>query len=465
MEATLNKLLTLPEPDWKWAPSTFSDFSISEQDALIAITKEEHLHGKFEEDISDAQFFASIHAYRALASFNHSVHLAHFLELLTHPGYDDNDFFSEDIPSILAQYETAAVQPIIDILNDQDIDEITRMPLVDALEKLTQNKIEAATIIKVLTDYLREKHFTRTLNAHIIASMVDLKQTDAIETIRSSYAAHLVDITMSGDLEDIEVALGLRSERETERKNINEYDDEELHLAIKENIGPRPDDDDIPAKIIYLISLYGRECSIHSPGTLQGFLCGVLLAPRFIPLSEYMPAIWDSSQTGSVYAPIWENKEDAEFFLQFLMAMHNAAAEDLSKKDLKVLHESHPEDNETPLYAGWFIGLGRGLDLWQDSVDDLTDIDEDIQKIIRLSAEIINREVEADMNGSIPETSKLFAKLKQDLYALYQTNAQSPNLIDFPSGSETYYREHPKISRSGPCPCGSGKKYKRCCLN
>ena len=28
----------------------------------------------------------------------------------------------------------------------------------------------------------------------------------------------------------------------------------------------------------------------------------------------------------------------------------------------------------------------------------------------------------------------------------------------------TYKREHAKIGRNDPCPCGSGKKYKNCCL-
>lgn len=30
---------------------------------------------------------------------------------------------------------------------------------------------------------------------------------------------------------------------------------------------------------------------------------------------------------------------------------------------------------------------------------------------------------------------------------------------------EPYKRETPKVSRNAPCPCGSGKKYKRCCIN
>ena len=30
---------------------------------------------------------------------------------------------------------------------------------------------------------------------------------------------------------------------------------------------------------------------------------------------------------------------------------------------------------------------------------------------------------------------------------------------------ETYVRQQPKIGRNDPCPCGSGKKYKKCCMN
>ena len=30
---------------------------------------------------------------------------------------------------------------------------------------------------------------------------------------------------------------------------------------------------------------------------------------------------------------------------------------------------------------------------------------------------------------------------------------------------ETFRREQPKVGRNDPCPCGSGKKYKNCCMN
>ena len=39
-----------------------------------------------------------------------------------------------------------------------------------------------------------------------------------------------------------------------------------------------------------------------------------------------------------------------------------------------------------------------------------------------------------------------------------------PSLL-FGDPVETVFREDPKTGRNDPCPCGSGKKYKKCCLH
>jgi SEC-C motif domain protein len=35
--------------------------------------------------------------------------------------------------------------------------------------------------------------------------------------------------------------------------------------------------------------------------------------------------------------------------------------------------------------------------------------------------------------------------------------------VPFGSLAEPFRRERPKIGRNEPCPCGSGKKFKKCC--
>ena len=38
-----------------------------------------------------------------------------------------------------------------------------------------------------------------------------------------------------------------------------------------------------------------------------------------------------------------------------------------------------------------------------------------------------------------------------------------PGVERAPMTKVTIKRDHPKVGRNNPCPCGSGKKYKKCC--
>jgi hypothetical protein len=45
--------------------------------------------------------------------------------------------------------------------------------------------------------------------------------------------------------------------------------------------------------------------------------------------------------------------------------------------------------------------------------------------------------------------------------------AVEPEIVHNPAQSALipFRRESPKIGRNGPCPCGSGRKYKMCCID
>ena len=46
---------------------------------------------------------------------------------------------------------------------------------------------------------------------------------------------------------------------------------------------------------------------------------------------------------------------------------------------------------------------------------------------------------------------------------ILENNAYSGNPFMDVQKEMPYQREAPKIGRNDPCPCGSGKKYKKCC--
>ena len=52
------------------------------------------------------------------------------------------------------------------------------------------------------------------------------------------------------------------------------------------------------------------------------------------------------------------------------------------------------------------------------------------------------------------------AELRADVATLMSADYTQ---IDLPTIDTPYRRNVPKIGRNDPCPCGSGKKYKRCC--
>ena len=86
------------------------------------------------------------------------------------------------------------------------------------------------------------------------------------------------------------------------------------------------------------------------------------------------------------------------------------------------------------------------------------------------SLEIVNTEngKKSDSEGSVefiakysiketPQEHHEFASFKKEEDKWYFYDGQIV-------GAGTIKREGPKVGRNDPCPCGSGKKYKKCCL-
>jgi SEC-C motif/Protein of unknown function (DUF2384) len=63
--------------------------------------------------------------------------------------------------------------------------------------------------------------------------------------------------------------------------------------------------------------------------------------------------------------------------------------------------------------------------------------------------------------GSIARRQERWAKEDAEEPAAQELDEDLP----FEHAPEPHMRDMPKVGRNDPCPCGSGKKYKRCCLN
>lgn len=481
MQKTLDLLLALdpPSDDWELGtPPTPADFGIdaSAANELLAIAKLEHFAELENDGDEDAYYDVATHAYRLLADMRDPAHIPVFLDLSDiYRGLPVSDAFSDDILSIVPQYGELAVAPTLEALNDQNRDEYIRLRCAVILDAIAGNDIARQPIMEGMTDYLAQKHFTRKLNAFFVSGLIAVKASSQIDAIRICYNAHLADITVNGDLENVEMLLGLRKSRTTEEPNWYELEESEHYLARKELLGPLEEDAGFAERFSYLLDLYRRDSTVHSLLGIEAFIIGVLLSPTFIPPSRYYPFIWDRQSSSDPYTPVWENEEDASFFMQGLMVIHNACVNGLGSGNYTLLTEVVPESELQEMIIPWLLWLNHGIAYWKD-VSDPENIDIEIFELVSLSATIINAVLTSKESGKPANIAAHIKKLKKLLSSIFKMNkprgsSSRPLSSEFGLGDDSYgsysephHRDTPKISRNAPCPCGSGKKYKRCCM-
>ena len=191
---------------------------------------------------------------------------------------------------------------------------------------------------------------------------------------------------------------------------------------------------------------------------LDGFLTGVAIGPELLMPSQWLPAIWGGEE------PVFEDEEQARTVLGAIMGRYNEI--------LRVL-DTDPEAYEPVFWEGpdgevvaddWAAGFVDAIRLRPEAWRPLLEDPEVFIMLIPILA------LCGDEEGGSP----LELDLEEDADLL----AQAPELIPAcvvgmhgfwkerrgrPATASTKQAKSPKVGRNDPCPCGSGRKYKRCC--
>ncbi|VVB55348.1 Uncharacterised protein [uncultured archaeon] len=82
----------------------------------------------------------------------------------------------------------------------------------------------------------------------------------------------------------------------------------------------------------------------------------------------------------------------------------------------------------------------------------------------RIDTEVINQD-DVDWVFNLPEEEQSYFKfMKSPLEHFSRENISYLKKISYPEKKTPDKKKEKKIGRNAPCPCGSGKKYKKCCL-
>ena len=125
----------------------------------------------------------------------------------------------------------------------------------------------------------------------------------------------------------------------------------------------------------------------------------------------------------------------------------------LSEKVTKIEGSVKQLSEKFDMPLEYFIGFIDGINDIQEEKVKLEELKEDSNVCINIDFETLYKkmvEYKADHLYSLPEWKNIF------------TEEQLKQLFKGQRSSTTFVRE-PKIERNDPCPCGSGKKYKKCC--
>ena len=178
---------------------------------------------------------------------------------------------------------------------------------------------------------------------------------------------------------------------------------------------------------------------------LDGFLAGIIICPDLILPGEWLPMVWGGSDSDA--APVFESTKQAEQLIELIMQHYNSIVADLQRG---AGHYSPLFDidmrNDDVLWEIWIDGFDTARRLRANSWAEIHAGD---AKARNAWAGLITLVQIGRGESTLPhyiETLNAW-RISQQVAGQFRTEA----------------RNFGKVGRNEPCPCGSGKKYKRCC--
>lgn len=191
---------------------------------------------------------------------------------------------------------------------------------------------------------------------------------------------------------------------------------------------------------------------------LDGFLTGIVVSPDLITPGRWIPLIWAGDEGDS--EPDFENEEDLQAFLNLVMIHYHAIIDALAHPGAYApVLETDTRTDET-MWEMWIDGFAQAMALSPDGWARI-DADDDAGCHAALKGIRTLRDfAEGDLALDDKEEDRWDAEAP-DLIPIWVEMLHQWRVENDPRRPVAVRRT--KVGRNDPCPCGSGKKYKKCC--
>lgn len=203
---------------------------------------------------------------------------------------------------------------------------------------------------------------------------------------------------------------------------------------------------------------YGNDDSVMDVAELDGLLTAILSGPLMIEPEVWLLSLWG----GEKNVPKWANDRELQRFMDLTFRHMNDIADRLNDYPDQfgpLFGVNTVEDQEFIVVEEWCFGYMRGITLgdWsalpaelQPALDAIAlhGTEENFPRVEKLSPEAFEQSIE---------------KIGPAALELHDYWLSQPGASDSPV--QKPFVAVPQAGRNDPCPCGSGKKYKNCCLH
>lgn len=186
---------------------------------LTEMVFDEELNSLIDNEENEDKLFAPVHAVMVLGQLKAEKP---FKLLLASLDIDDDDYYRSAVTYYLKTIGNPFVAELTAYFLDETKNLFNRMLVLEAMEQIDEKSDNTVSMLEeTMVHYLTQKGAGNDgLNAMAIAALKEITGTKHIDLIRNVYRNKPVDIWFYGDLEDLEIELGLREKRETPKPSI-----------------------------------------------------------------------------------------------------------------------------------------------------------------------------------------------------------------------------------------------------
>lgn len=191
---------------------------------------------------------------------------------------------------------------------------------------------------------------------------------------------------------------------------------------------------------------------------LDGFFAALIAGPETVMPSEYLPEVFGGKMCA------FETPDEANEILELLMRHWNSIAEPLSKGDVHVplLLE---DENGVAHGNDWALGFMCGMQMRHDGWNEIVEHEEHFAYVLPMMLLYHEHDEDPEMRPEPIDPEKreeVIVMMAAGLARAYR-HFTSKRDASAERSSKVRPQRNGKVGRNEPCPCGSGKKYKKCC--